>query len=395
MKKKIFLLILLLAVVISTQASGQTELPDTKSSVSKALVSGSPNKAAIQIRNQTLDWLQDETDDSDDIEYAFFGDIGIFYVYTEGVVTSLYHLYGTVLDHFVDIYLTNTGTEPVTLYVESEISGYSTPVSDTVVIYPKEKIEIHQNPRLNTDAIDQLNSQMPGYFTISFTALNEGEDDLLLKESKEILIYSRRDVVWVEGFEWKGIKELYAAWVEPNDPAVEELIRKAANYTESGIITNGYGGIINDEDGSVWDRLQAIWKAEEEYHLTYISTMKAFSPDTRQRARTPYEVLTQSSGNCIELAILFASVAEALKLETALIFVPGHAYVAIRTDLENAFYYFIETTLIGRADFSEAAAKGNENWKEHRPYVDAEVSGYGWVNIYEAREKGILPMPWR
>jgi hypothetical protein len=392
MNKNIFFLILLLVVMITSQASGQSALTQANSSGTETFV---PIKGTGQAQNQTENWLQDETDDSENIEYAFFGDIGVFYVYTEGLVTSLYHLYGTVLDHFVDIYLTNTGTEPITMYVESEISGYSTPVSDTVVIYPNKAVEIHQNPRLNTEAIDQLNSQMPGYFTISFTELKEGGDDLILKESKEILIYSRRDVVWIEGFEWKEIKELYAAWVAPNDPAVEELIRKAADYTESGIITNGYGGVINDEDGSVWDRLQAVWKAEEEYHLTYISTMKAFSPGTRQRARTPYEVLSQSSGNCIELAILYASVAEALKLEAALIFIPGHAYVAIRTDQENAFYYFIETTLIGRADFSDAVAKGNENWKEHRPYVDAEVSGYGWVNIYEAREKGILPMPWR
>ena len=91
------------------------------------------------------------------------------------------------------------------------------------------------------------------------------------------------------------------------------------------------------------------------------------------------------------MAILYASVAEALKLEAALIFIPGHAYVAIRTDQENAFYYFIETTLIGRADFSDAVAKGNENWKEHRPYLDAEVSGYGWVNMKLA--KGIYRCP--
>jgi hypothetical protein len=31
---------------------------------------------------------------------------------------------------------------------------------------------------------------------------------------------------------------------------------------------------------------------------------------------------------------------EALKLEAALIFIPGQAYVAIRTDQENAFLLF-------------------------------------------------------
>ncbi|NMB93627.1 MAG: hypothetical protein GYA26_05335 [Flexilinea flocculi] len=129
--------------------------------------------------------------------------------------------------------------------------------------------------------------------------------------------------------------------------------------------------------------------------MIYVSTMLAFSPGTVQRMRTPYEVLQQSSGNCIELAALYASAAEALDLEAAIIFIPGHAYLAVRTDQENAMYYFIETTLIGRTDFSEALTKGEANWDEDRPYVDDGESGYDWVNIYEAREKGILPMPWR
>ena len=144
MNKNIFFLILLLVVMITSQASGQSALTQANSSGTESFV---PIKGTGQAQNQTENWLQDETDDSENIEYAFFGDIGVFYVYTEGLVTSLYHLYGTVLDHFVDIYLTNTGTEPITMYVESEISGI--PVSSTVVIYPNKAVEIHQNPRLN------------------------------------------------------------------------------------------------------------------------------------------------------------------------------------------------------------------------------------------------------
>ncbi len=331
-----------------------------------------------------------------DIDYYFVGDIGVYYVYKDGLITSLYHLYGNVLSNFIDVYLTNRGTEAVTILVETEILNYSGSVFDTVIIEPNEEVEVHQNPRLIPESVNKLNSQQPGLLSFCITQLKDGEDDILVRKTQEILLYSRRDVVWgVDNFDYHQSMELYAAYVTPNDPAVEELIRRAANYTDTGIITSGYGSSINDEDGSVLDRLQAIWQAEEEYDLIYVSTMLAFSPGTAQRMRTPYEVLEQSSGNCIELAALYASAAEALDLEAAIIFIPGHAYLAVRTDQENAMYYFIETTLIGRTDFSEALTEGEANWDEDRPQVDARVDGYDWVNIYEAREKGILPMPWR
>jgi hypothetical protein len=322
-------------------------------------------------------------------------EIEINYTYNGELITALYHLYGSALDDFVTVSLTNNGEEPASLLVETQIEGYTTTASDTVTVPSKEQMEVKQNPRLNPDAINQLNAQHPGNFLIKVTQLLPGEDDLLLNESREVTIYSRRDMVWIEGSDLQEELEFFAAWVTPNDPAVEELIRRAADYTDSGIMRNGYEGLQDDEEGGVWDRLQALWRAEEEYDLIYISTPLAFGPDWSQRVRTPFEVMDQNSGNCIETSCLFASAVEALKLEPALIFIPGHVYVGVRTDEENADYYFVETTLIGRAGFSEAVDMGAENWAETKPHLDAGDDGYAWVNIYEAREKGILPMPWR
>jgi hypothetical protein len=320
--------------------------------------------------------------------------IMIEYEYDNELVTSLYHLYGSVLDDFVNVFLTNNSDETTTLLVETQIEGYTATSADTVNVPPHEQVEVKQNPQLLPDAIDKLNAQHPGNFVIKVAELLEGKDDILLNESQEVTIYSRRDMVWIDGCTQQEEFELIAAWVTPNDPAVEELIRRAADYTDSGIMGNGYSGVLNDEKGYVWDRLQAIWRAEEDYNLIYISTPLAFGKvDWSQRIRTPYEVIDQSSGNCIETACLFASAAEALKLEAAIIYIPGHAYVGVRIDEENADYYFIETTLIGRASFSEAVDMGAQEWEDTSPHLDAQEDGYAWVNIYEAREKGILPMP--
>ncbi len=123
--------------------------------------------------------------------------------------------------------------------------------------------------------------------------------------------------------------------------------------------------------------------------------MVAFSEGYNQRIRTPYDVLSQKSGNCIETTLLYASLAEALDLEAAIVQIPGHAYAGVRLDEENAQYYFIETTLIGRASFADAVASGNAKWEETLPHLEAGDDGYFWINVKDAREMGILPMPWR
>jgi hypothetical protein len=323
-------------------------------------------------------------------------EIQVDYVYTDNLVTALYHLYGTVLDHFVDITLTNSNSEPVKLVVQTEVNGYSNQSIDTVEVPANDQIEIHQDPRLIPAAVDQLNAQKSGEFHIRVVFLDQGEEKVILDETQEILLYSRRDFVWIPGFETQEEYDFWAAWVTPNDPAVEGLIRAAANYDPTGIITSGYGDGAEDEDGSVYRRLKAIYDAEgDTYHLTYISTMTTFGPGSVQRMRLPAEVLDQASGNCVELAALMASAAEAMGLETALIRIPGHAYTAVRTDQENANYYFIETTLVGRADFDSAVSKGSQNWDDAKPHFDANEEGYAWVTIPDAREKGILPIPWK
>ena len=326
---------------------------------------------------------------------AIVDDIQIDYLYTYNLVTALYHLYGSVLDHFVDVTLTNNGSEPVRVVVTTEVVGYTTHAIDTVEIPANESIELHQDPRLEPQAVDQLNAQKPGTFHIKVVWLDQGDEKVLLDETDQIIIYSRRDFVWLPGFTTQEEYELWAAWVTPNDPAVEALLRAAADYDSTGIIVGGYGDEPDDGDGSVWRRLEAVWEAEDNvYNLTYINTTTTFGPNSVQRMRLPAEVLDQASGNCVELAALYASVAEAMGLEAAIIRIPGHAYAAIRTDEENANYYFVETTLIGRATFSDAVSVGNDEWNDAQPHFDAEEEGYAWVTIPDAREKGILPIPW-
>lgn len=322
--------------------------------------------------------------------------IEVDYLYRSDLITIIYPLYGSILDDFTIVTITNTNPASVRLKILSEVQGFTDQSIDTVTIAGNDVLEVRQNPRLISTKIENLNVQQPAQFHLRVTALRQGEEKILLEETGETLVFARRDFPWgIPGMTEAEAFELLAAMVTPNDPKVEELLRYAADYTESGQMWGGYSGAEDDSDGDVWERLEAIWKAADEvFDLTYVSTLVTYAPGDIQRIRLPRETLEQRAGNCIDLSLLFASAAEAIRLEAAIIGVPGHAYIGIRTDPVNDRYYFIETTLIGQTSFERAVEIGAEEWNEAAEHVENGESSYNWVTIPLAREKGIFPLPW-
>src|SRR5450759_2940253 len=319
------------------------------------------------------------------------------YTYKSELITPIAHLYGTFLDDFVIATVTNGNTSAVKVVVSSEVAGYTDKASDTITVAADATVGIRQNPRLTTAAIDGLNSQHQADLHVVVSYLESGQPRTVLDQTSPTLITSRRDFPWsIKGFTQQQSWELVVAMATPTDPKVEELISTAAHeYDPKHASLSGYDS-LNDESGSVWQRMSNIWQAEAiDYKLTYVGTTDSFASGSSQRIRLPGEVLDQSSGNCIELTLLYVSVAEAMGLQSEIIMIPGHAYVAIRLDSTNDSYYFIETTMIGAATFKDAAHEGNIEWTDAQPHVTANDASYGWVDVAQARADGVIPIPWR
>ena len=318
------------------------------------------------------------------------------YTYKSELITPIAHLYGLFLDDFVIVTVKNGNAAAVKVVVSSQISGYTTQSSDTVTLPAGATEEIRQNPRLTTTAIDGLNSQHQADLHVMVSYLDAGQSRTIVDQTSPTLITSRRDFPWsIKGFTQEEDWNLVVAMVTPTDPGVEALIRAGANYDPNGAMTSNYD-TVDDTSGSVWQRLSDIWQAEtNDYSLTYIGTTDSFASGSSQRIRLPGEVLDQASGNCIELTLLYASVVEALGMQPAIIFVPGHAYVAVRVDATNDNYYFIETTMIGQATFKEAVTTVVGEWQKAQPHLANSEADYGWVDVATARGDGIVPIPWR
>ena len=188
---------------------------------------------------------------------ASVDNIQVDYVYTDPLITVLYPLYGTkILDNYVNITLTNYNSQPVRVITESEIPGYSDKASDTVDIPANGTATVGENPLLTQGSIDSLDIERPASFHIRVVYLQNGDEKLILDETKNITLTARRDFPWsITGFTEQADFQLLAAMVTPTDPSVETLIRDAANHITSGVMVGGYQGDTLDSKGLVWDRL--------------------------------------------------------------------------------------------------------------------------------------------
>ena len=319
------------------------------------------------------------------------------------IVPVIYHLYGTYLESMTTTTVTNRNAGPITLRVEASVANYTETDVKTITLASGETYTVKQNPPLLPTALGELHEQRKGSVRVLVEMLKEGERRLLFEDTVAIEVYSRDDFPWnIPGF-YNGTQFL-ATMVTPNDPAIEEMMRKAAPRMPGGIVTWDYK-TEDDSDHRTWDRMKAIYDTlAEDYDIIYVATGVTFVPKedmsegfSLQRLQLPYEVMDSHGGMCVELSLLFASAFEKLFWRPIIITIPGHVYVAIPISWNSNTYYFLEATMIGGATFEEAVQYGNKEFMEEHigPIDEDRLDHYFWLDVSEARAEGITPIPWR
>lgn len=195
------------------------------------------------------------------------------------------------------------------------------------------------------------------------------------------------DMFWGTSFKYAPF---IASWVTPHDPRVELLLSRAKEYMP-GRRLPGYEEWKTTEQQEKGTELQAeaIYRALQEAGISYVKSSLTFGRNTSvsERIRMPRESLRQSSANCIDGVVMFASLFENLAMEPTVVLVPGHAYVGIRLARGSTKYLYLDTALTGRANFEAATAAAERGLARYQP---AEISH---IRITEARRAGIFPMP--
>ncbi|WP_082487021.1 DUF3320 domain-containing protein [Methylobacterium sp. Leaf89] len=121
---------------------------------------------------------------------------------------------------------------------------------------------------------------------------------------------------------------LLAAFVRPDDPAVDAVLRTAARKLgAAGRATtlDGYG-----RGGKVraWDLAGAIWAALADHRLASVLPPARFE-QAGQTVRGPGEVIEDRVGTCLDLSLLYAACLEQAGLNPVLVLTVGHAFVGV------------------------------------------------------------------
>lgn len=309
---------------------------------------------------------------------------------------------------FVNVTLDNTGrgSSNAATRIQAVIEGFSDLTISTPQVPQGTQFRIAMLPLLRKEAVAALNEMRPTTLRVAIeqTAPVAG---LLHEQTYPIRLHARDTALLaVQGTDG-GIVDLsdyLAAWVTPRSPLMEQWLRRAAEHHSNKSIV-GYQGVgtLSQKAEIVRAQAQAIFTAlKQEVNLTYINSplnLGRQAGQVTQRVRLPSESLAAGgSANCIDGTVLFASLLELASLEPLLVIVPGHAFVGWRIWRDVDQYEFLETTMIGSADFTAAQETGR------REYNDALAQGYftrglfdpggfaRMVDIAACRDKGILPL---
>lgn len=226
----------------------------------------------------------------------------------------------------------------------------------------------------------------------------------------EELAVVNHDVELLAHNEWGGVgsmAELLPAFVMPNDPAVDRVIKAASDCLRRMGKPDGIDGYSSKERTRVWQLAAAIWSAVAGLRLSYSLPPASFER-VGQKIRTPSQILEGRVATCLDTTLLFAAALEQASLNPLVIFTKGHAFVGVwlqpsefsalitdeaaalrrRFDLDELIVF--ETTLITHDNppsFSQAIAAGYAQLHEQRDN-DFEMA----LDIRRARMQKIRPL---
>jgi hypothetical protein len=314
---------------------------------------------------------------------------------------------------FVTVTLDNTvlGSIDSSLLVSVVIENYSDTTATTVKASAQQQIGASFLPRITPTAMAALHTTKPATLHIVVEQTSPRQVKLY-DQTIDIRLHARNTALLAVASQDGVVRDFtnyLAAWVTPQHPEIRKLLLKAKNYY-NGQAFIGYPAAISSLEKAkevVQKQVQAIFEAvKQDTHLTY---MPLFSlPDDNasgqitQSVQFPGEILAEGgAANCLDGAVLFASLLEALNLQPLIVLIPQHAIVGWRIWRNVDQFEFLETTMIEDNDFQDAQKaaqiifeKAQILGNHRRELFDPE----GFVRIIDiaaCRAKGINPLPFR
>jgi very-short-patch-repair endonuclease len=145
-----------------------------------------------------------------------------------------------------------------------------------------------------------------------------------------VLAHARQPVELLARDEWDGSgpAEMLAAFVQPNDPAIEALLAQAARVLQRWTGDPSLNGYQSRDPRRVAFMAAAVFTALQDLDVTYVNPPASFE-STGQKVRSPERLLEHRLGTCLDLAVLAAAGLEQCGLHTLVVLVKGHAFAGV------------------------------------------------------------------
>ena len=209
--------------------------------------------------------------------------------------------------------------------------------------------------------------------------------------SKTFLLYSRNAMNWQE-------QEIIANFITPKNRVINEFTRNILSH-------------YADENAAIFNK--NLFKAMElfdglgVYGISYIVDPSnpyngaSLGTESIDYVQYPNETLKLKSGDCDDCSVLLCSVLENAGIETALIDIPGHVFIAFTPDLteaeainlgfpENTYFILndkiwlpIEATSF-RDGFTVAWNEGNRKYKQYKEEANIILIHKAWEKYIPA-----------
>lgn len=131
--------------------------------------------------------------------------------------------------------------------------------------------------------------------------------------------------------QWGGLShvpDMVAAFVQPNDPAVDRVLKRTAELLREHGKDPALDGYAKGGAKRAWELAGAVWSAVVAMKLDYALPPASFE-HKGQKIRGATQIADSGLGTCMDLALLFCSALEQIGLNPLVVFTRGHAFAAV------------------------------------------------------------------
>ncbi len=168
-----------------------------------------------------------------------------------------------------------------------------------------------------------------GEYLAALTEKEIGTVTVEVYNGEELLGSENLEIEILPYGQWSGcvyMPELLCAFVMPNHPAVQGIVAKAAVWLEKWKGEPSVLGYSTRNPNEVRMQMAAVYEAIKEEAIAYCLPPASYET-VGQKIRTADEITGQKMATCLDLAVLYASALEAMRLNPLIMIHKEHAYI--------------------------------------------------------------------